>query len=667
MIPVNILRYGNPEPLPIPHALRAGPITLSYAAGDLRYLRLGDREVLRRVYVAVRDADWGTVAPQMANERITASNDSFQISYQMTHQQGAIDFVWQAEIHGAADGTITWVMDGAARSTFRSNRIGFCVLHPAAAAGSAAVVGHVDGSTEAAVFPKLIAPQLIYNGQIQPVQPFAELRALTHEIAPGVWAAMRFDGDIFELEDQRNWLDGSYKTYSRPLRLPFPYEVAAGTKLRQLVTLQLQPAARSYPALQFAGHAAPDVSFNIGRSSLGSFPAIGLGVASHNQPLSAREIERLRVLRPAHLRVDLMVQEPGYVEQLRRAAAEGRAIDAPLEVALFLSGNADAELSALLAACHTIKPVVARWLVFHNQEPTTAWVRRARAQLVPYAPDATFAAGTNLYFTDLNRERPDTTGLDHLVYSINPQVHAFDNASLIETAATIMATVESARAFSGAAQIISPITLKPRFNPAATGREPDPAPGMLPPQVDVRQMSLVGACWTLTSLRYLAESAVASATYYETSGWRGVMETEAGSPLPERFASLPGGVFPLYHVLADVGACAGSSLRETQSSDTLVVDGFALACGDTTRVLLANLTNTPQHVHVSGLAGQVRVRLLDEHNAQAAMQHPESFRASAGIEQATEGSILALTLAPYAVARIDSIGEADHGSASCKR
>ncbi len=72
-------------------------------------------------------------------------------------------------------------------------------------------------------------------------------------------------------------------------------------------------------------------------------------------------------------------------------------------------------------------------------------------------------------------------------------------------------------------------------------------PGELPPQVDVRQMSLFGACWTAGSFKYLAEAGTQSITFYETTGWRGVMETEAGSPLPELFRSLPGTVFPMYH------------------------------------------------------------------------------------------------------------------------
>ena len=39
-------------------------------------------------------------------------------------------------------------------------------------------------------------------------------------------------GDVFEIEDQRNWTDGSFKTYSTPLSLPFPVPVEAWTRMR---------------------------------------------------------------------------------------------------------------------------------------------------------------------------------------------------------------------------------------------------------------------------------------------------------------------------------------------------------------------------------------------------------------------------------------------------
>ncbi|MBI1928100.1 hypothetical protein HYR99_28130, partial [Candidatus Poribacteria bacterium] len=263
--------------------------------------------------------------------------------------------------------------------------------------------------------------------------------------------------------------------------------------------------------------------------------------------------------------------------------------------------------------------------------------------------------GTNAYFTELNRGRPPVEALDGVCYSINPQVHAFDNASLVETLETQARTVDSARQFVGNLPVmVTPITLKPRFNPNATGPEPEPLPGELPSPVDVRQMSLFGAGWTLGSLKYQAESGVYSTTYYETTGWRGVMETEHGSPVPEKFHSLPGGVFPLYHLLADVGEFAGGDVISTTSNTPLVVDGLAIRKDGVTRMLLANLTPQRQQVTIYNLNAAVLVRYLDETNAETAMQSPEAFRAQAGERLETSDGCVRLELLPYALARIET-------------
>ena len=198
----NILYYGTDEPQPERIPLRAGPLALFFEQGDLRYIKLGDQEILRRIYVAIRDRNWGTILPSFSNIHMDIQPDSFQINYAVKNRRGEIDFAWEGEITGDPLGKIIFSMRGEAYSTFMRNRIGFCVLHPAACAGAAARIEHVDGQTEAGAFPELICAA-------QPVTPFAELRSLAHQVAPGLWAELSFSGDIFEMEDQRNWTDAS--------------------------------------------------------------------------------------------------------------------------------------------------------------------------------------------------------------------------------------------------------------------------------------------------------------------------------------------------------------------------------------------------------------------------------------------------------------------------
>ncbi len=180
----------------------------------------------------------------------------------------------------------------------------------------------------------------------------------------------------------------------------------------------------------------------------------------------------------------------------------------------------------------------------------------------------------------------------------------------------------------------------------------------LPADVDARQMSLFGAGWTLGSLKYLSESGVRSATYFETLGWRGVMETAYGSPMPDLFPSLPGSVYPLYHVLADFGAFAGGEVVPSLSSAPERVECAVLRKGGAVRVMLANLGRDVESVQVvvPELGPEVRVRIIDERNAEEAMRDPESFRAERTISRRSAGGMIELCLLPCALACIDSGG-----------
>src|SRR5690606_27375573 len=176
------------DTLPPPSlTLRAGPLTAEYDSGDLRYVRLGGREILRRVYAAVRDHDWVTVIPTLSTVTVDAQPDRFHIAYDADYRLNDVDFAARLTIDGTPDGKITFTFDGKARSTFRRNRIGFCVLHPMELAGQPLVVRHVGGDAETGVFPD----------DIRPHQPFFDIRAIAHEVVPGVTATVLMEGDTF--------------------------------------------------------------------------------------------------------------------------------------------------------------------------------------------------------------------------------------------------------------------------------------------------------------------------------------------------------------------------------------------------------------------------------------------------------------------------------------
>jgi hypothetical protein len=247
MLSKAILYNGTKQSCPRPLELRAGPLTLCFepATAFLRHLRLGDQEAVRAIYAAVRDQNWTTVPPQVSNLKSDIAKDSFRLSFEVACEQGEILYTWRGLITGEASGRITYSFEGEARSDFLRNRIGICVLHPIAeCAGRPCVIEHPDGSQEQGVFPR----------HISPYQPFEEIRGLSYEVAGGMRAQFRFHGEVFEMEDQRNWSDASFKTYCTPLRLALPAAVKKGDRVQQSVTLELLNQTR------------PVLAVNLGRA-----------------------------------------------------------------------------------------------------------------------------------------------------------------------------------------------------------------------------------------------------------------------------------------------------------------------------------------------------------------------------------------------------------------
>jgi hypothetical protein len=612
-----------------------------YQNGDLRYIRLRGREILRRVYIAVRDHNWGTVPVVISDLGIEKSDCTFRMHYEGDNRQEEIHFHWWADITGDEHGTITLTMQGKALSSFLRNRIGFCVLHPIReCAGLPCTVEHDDGTMTHGSFPRYIAPQ----------QPFREMQAICHEVLPGLQAEIRFSGDIFEMEDQRNWCDASFKTYCTPLRLPYPVRLEAGETIAQAVRLTLKGRV---PVVADNGPDRERVTFSFNKSAAKPLPNVGLAVSSNGKRLTDRELARLCALNLSHLRVDLNLLDGEFMETFHRAAADADSLGVPLELALTLSEVGEAELSKLLAGLRKVKPSVCRWLVFQVSETSTSgrWVKLARKYLCQYDPKAKIISGTNFYFAELNRGRPPIDLVDGVCFSINPQVHATDNQSLVENLEAQAWALESTRQFTSSVPIvITPITLKPRFNPVTAGPERHLGIGELPTQVDPRQMSLFGAAWTLVSLKHVSQGGAASVTYYETTGWLGVMETDGGSALPEKFPSIPGCVFPLYQVLAHLPGF--TDVLMSSSSDPLRVDGIALRKGNQLRLILANLTGELQAVATRVPSESTKVRFLDETNAEDAMLSPQFGQVGGNPVRAPAGGI-ELELRPFGLAWID--------------
>ncbi len=628
--------------------LHAGPLSAVLDGTDLRAVRVGDVELVQRVYVALRDAPWNTIPATTADWAVAAGPDAFRVTFAASHRHEAIAFDWTGVITGTPDGVIRYEFDGVCRGVFEYSKIGFNVHHALAGSVGRPYRARTESGELRGVLPRDIDPQRIENGTLTGM--FAPYSELAIEVVDGVEAMVAIEGDLLELQDHRNWIDGNFKSYATPLALGFPFMSTDGQRIRQAITVSY--GGSPPPAIE----RVPVVA--IGAPTGRWLPALGLGMPSHDGALTARQADLLADLAPDHLRVDVPLRPGAWQADLDRAAGDARALGAALELAISANETSGEQLTVLAERLRRADAAVARVLVYALADGFSAFVsttpapivRLVRDVLEPVTGPVVFAGGTNQNFSDINRERPTDPVLTGLCVSACPTVHAADDRSIVENLPGLAGMVRFAGEIAAPRSVhVSPVTIATRFGPYPDGPS---GPGDLPAPVDVRQASLLGAAWTVGAVAALAASGAGSATFYETTGWRGVLELDEGSPMPDRFPSVPGQVFPLYHVLADLAEWKAGSLLAMEVTDGLTVTGLAVDIDGTVGVLVANVTPEPQRVRLAGLPGPTaRVRVLDEASAMTALTDPVSFRASGG-EVAVRDGELWLALGPYAVARV---------------
>ncbi|MGB9746687.1 MAG: hypothetical protein ACPLXM_07140 [Bacteroidales bacterium] len=521
----NFLLHGSRNALPEQHNLCAGPINVIYENGNLRSFKLGEIEILRMIYPAVRDPDWNTVLPEIQSEFIQNEADGFQITYHAVYDGFGIKFEADFLFLGRKDGSVLCSMKGIALEDFMKNRIGFCILHPIhTCAGKNVIVGHSDGSIDESFFPDVISPH----------QPFQDIAFLEYETHGNIKARLDFEGDVFESEDQRNWTDSSYKIYSTPLSLPFPVLIKKNTVIQQHVRFSLL----DYPKrseIKLAKKNRIEV-FILEQES--KMPFIGMLHSSRFNDLGEYELSLLKELHLNHIRADLLLSSNDWENKLTESNLVAKKMGVPLFLSLEFDDNFEQVTKRFVDTCYTMFPrIVDILLVNKNSKVTNNNLFASVESILREAlKNIQLGAGTNAYFAEFNRNKPFHSHADFLVWSMNPQVHAFDHQTLVENLQAQADTIITARTFFPDVPLyVSPVTLRPRFNPnvTRTGILVDSF-NSLP---DSRQMSMFAACWLVGSIKYLAESGVSKVTFFETAGEKGVIQGMDDSYWPSIFPS----------------------------------------------------------------------------------------------------------------------------------
>ncbi|HEV7322216.1 MAG TPA: hypothetical protein VGO04_26730 [Ensifer sp.] len=576
--------YGTAEREPEIRPLAAGDVSVELQNGNLRAVRFRGHEVLRGIAFLVRDKDWGTCTATISDLHVTEKEHGFVLRYQarFTAPSGA-NLDCNVSISGDPQGVV-FSADCVSDADFETARAGFVVLHPVVGiAGEAVEVRHGDGSVEHTRWPDAI----------EPWQPFKDIVALAHRVTPGIVATTEFVGDVFEMEDQRNWTDGSFKTYVRPLALPWPYLVRRNEAFSQriVVTITAEAAAPAIKSLD-------PVTISLVPTNI-RFPALGIGLRPEclDQELAALPV--LKTVGAEHLIAHF---DPGAGHGL--AALEGYAtvaarsgLKVTLELAVPCARPLEEEMRGFAALVDRaglkldtlfVCPSVDR----QSTPPGSVWpecpdLADIYAAARTAFPGLRIGGGMMSYFTELNRKRVPADLVDYISHTTNPIVHAADDLSVMQTFEALRYVVGTTRAIYGDKSYrIGPSTIAMRQNPYGSATKDNPSASRIPmANIDPRHNGQFGAAFTLAYAATVASAGLDVLTLSTLAGSFGLVAGK-GEPLSE------GELRPLAHVLSRLGALAGREVSVVETSRPDAVLGMAAK----ERLLMVNITPDAQRV-----------------------------------------------------------------------
>ncbi len=523
------------------------------------------------------------------------------------------------------------------------------VLHPLiGVVGEKVEIVHTDGKKEKSRFPKFISPG----------QPVFEIRSLKHEVMPGVTATVLMEGNKFEMEDHRNWMDASYKTYVCSLLDPWPYTLKKGESFTQSITLTIA----GKPTAKKSAKAGSSIAVTVGGAK-GKLPQIGTGVPMGEAEAALKNADLIAAMRPAHLVCQIDGRNEGQAEAAAafEALREKTGIPSTLEIVLPAKVSADEEVRAIASELRAgdYKPdaiIVTQMHDLKSFQPNAPrpWgptYGEMAAAVRKHLPGIPLGGGMASFFTELNRKPAPKGVFDFVTHSVCPIVHAADDLSVMETLESIPSIVASTRNMIGKTPYhLGPSSIPCRDNPYGAAVASNRGNGRVClSDMDPRQRGLFAAAWNLGLIAAFAKGGIEAMALGAVTGPQGFIYRKAAYKQPW-FDGSSAQVYPAYHVLAGLAPASGHKRLETESSAPGAVVALAHQSRSGRELWLANLTSETQKVKVAGFDGAAQMHRLSDANFTALATKPDYLHD--GGEKLKKVS--AVELPPYGVVRITS-------------
>jgi D-apionolactonase len=631
----NVIYYGTTEPPLAERKFSAGALTLIISDGAIRNLSWHGIEVVRGIACPVRDVNWATCISVLADESVTITPGEFEISQVRLVADSSLRI--SLIFKGNSNGTFSATAVMTASREFITNRAGFTLLHPLRdVAGTSLSVIHPNGSVTSSQFPLLISPE----------QVTTDISGLRHCVN-GIDTEIMFRGEIFEMEDQRNWSDASFKTYCRPLSLPIPYRLGAGeTQCQEIHVRFLGTPLGNAPTAT-----APSTGMLELQPRAGNVPH--LAAAIDDSTIPDQDAQKLAILmNPRILQLRVTPETALRVFERTRSLISACAAEIELEVIVPAIGDPETSIARVAADCKQASLAVARVLPFperylQSHQPAGPWPAGPRPQdLISFArrsfPEAEIGSGVLTYFTELNRCRPPAAMCDYIGHGTTAITHAADDRSVIESLEGLSHIYRSAGALAGTwGYRLGLVAIGMRSNPYGSGVMENILQNRIAMAgADPRQRGLFAAAWAVGAVALTEGHKVSSLALSALVGPFGAIHKRESWAQPIYQKNGAAMVYPIFHVLRFLSAMGGAPRFSICTAENGIA-GVASQDHSCIRLIIANLGMDVSHLR---LPHKAEIRSLNDDNFQSAINDPQWLDTS----KADCGSEVALK--PYCVA-----------------
>lgn len=536
--------------------------------------------MIRLIYVAIRDPAWHSIPASPLSMRLDTGPTRFTAHVHARTTSTCLDLDWHLDVTGFPDGNLHVDFQGKALQDCEFARIGLCLHFDAALFSGAFWEADGDTGTHTGRFSAQIHPQYLVDGIHLPCIPAFSGMRITLDSDTGL--DFQLEGDLFEIEDQRNWTDATFKAYTTPLSLGELHHLAAGDTIRQRLRVAVRapvqtPAARQAVIQATALDPLPQ-----------KLPALGAALLlTDDAPLPSPAIQF------AHWRLDL--RSAADIDPLAsriKNIHDGKGIELVLHHDALAAQPPDKLLATI---CNLHKPLPLAQLILLGAPESLAspaQVLAAKAMTAGVLDGLPIGAGGAEAYADLARDPNDFSGVDFVAFPVSPQNHVFDTPAIFETLPVQEQVVREARQRTSSGRVaISVLTFGTR---AFESRADDALPHR-----DER-LGQVGAAWLGASLGRLALGGATSITL-----------------APDLWTA--DGFAPALSTLLQIftGLNPKARLVPFDIDDPRRVFLFGATHDGETTVFLINLCEQRQMIHLGGL-GQGRITELQARNLQSA-------------------------------------------------